>query len=276
MQGVFGAGVLSYLSKIDFYTRLEAVYGGSAGALNGAYFLVNQAELGSTIYWENLTKNFISVKNFYRGVWERIVRVPKEKLHDAVDLNYLFEVIQKIKPLNIEKIINSQIPFFVKLFNLNLKQIEYKDARRKNIFEILRASTANVPYVHETHEIDGHEYIDGTIPEAIGYDFLRKKHPQSKIIFVYCGFTQRKFRYKIKNYIEGKIMTYMYDDSELLRIYLDAEQNLRDDLIKINQDPMAILVSPTLKSQTLTRTVKEQKLMATYKIGYEQASRLIN
>ena len=59
MSGVFGAGIGTRLQEADTYNKIEAVYGGSAGAFNSSYFLSRQSELGSSIYWENLTEQVI-------------------------------------------------------------------------------------------------------------------------------------------------------------------------------------------------------------------------
>ena len=63
MAGVFGAGVVTRLQEENFYKHIKVAYGASAGAFNLAYFLAKQSELGSKIYWEDLTYDFISPEN---------------------------------------------------------------------------------------------------------------------------------------------------------------------------------------------------------------------
>jgi len=72
MEGVFGAGVVTHLEEIDFYKNIEAVYGSSAGALIGAYFLSHQTKLGSSMFHEDLTQKFASIPNFHKGIWDRV------------------------------------------------------------------------------------------------------------------------------------------------------------------------------------------------------------
>ena len=71
MSGVFGAGVITALEKENIYDKVKAVYGASAGAFNAAYFLTKQTELGSSIYYEDLTKNFIFLSNVLPTTFQR-------------------------------------------------------------------------------------------------------------------------------------------------------------------------------------------------------------
>ena len=64
MSGIFSAGVVTGLQDMNFYDKIEAIYGGSAGAINAAYFLSKQTKLGSSIYYvyfclHNLAISFI-------------------------------------------------------------------------------------------------------------------------------------------------------------------------------------------------------------------------
>src|SRR3989338_3308028 len=94
MTGVFGAGVGTSFWENSLAPNIEAVYGASAGIMTGAYFVSGQARLGSSIYWEDLGKNFISVQNFFIGTWQRfqnkfIKTVPRNKMKDPMNVAYL-------------------------------------------------------------------------------------------------------------------------------------------------------------------------------------------
>jgi predicted acylesterase/phospholipase RssA len=49
MRGVVSAGMVAALEQLGLTHAFDAVYGSSAGAINGAYFLTGQANLGATI-----------------------------------------------------------------------------------------------------------------------------------------------------------------------------------------------------------------------------------
>ena len=54
MRGVISAGMVVALEQLGCSRCFDAVYGSSAGAINGAFFVAGQAGLGTTIYYENI------------------------------------------------------------------------------------------------------------------------------------------------------------------------------------------------------------------------------
>ena len=280
MRGVFGAGVATVFEKNNLYPKINAVYGASAGAMTGAYFLARQRELGPSIYYENLDGKFISRKDFLIGVWQRfqnrfIKTVPNDKLRDALDIEYLMNVVKNKKPLDYQKIISQDIPLNVKLFNLDTHEIEYIDARRSDIFEILKAGVNVFPYVHEVSVIDGKKYIDAAIMDIVGFDFLRKKHPNEKIIIVMNGQIDRKFRYRAKNILEGKFMQWMFNDSTLYNLYATAEDKLAKDIEKIKADANSLLIAQDRDVSVRSRTTDAKLLLEMYNLGIEVGNRAL-
>ena len=280
MRGVFGAGVAMAFEKNDFYPRISAIYGSSAGAMTGAYFLARQTELGASIYYEDLGEKFISRKDFFIGVWQRfqdefIKTVPKNKLHDALDIEYLMSVVKNKKHLDTQKIITQDIPLNVKLFDLDTHTIEYIDVRRPDILEILKAGVNVFPYVHECSVINGKRYIDAANMDIIGLDLLRQKHPNEKIIIVMNGQIDRKLRYRMKNVLEGKFMHWMFDDPKLYKFYASAEDKLAIDLEKIKSDPNLLLITPDKDVSVRSRTVNAKSLLQMYNLGIEAGQRAI-
>src|SRR3989338_3950792 len=106
MSGVFGAGIGTELEESNIYSKIEAIYGCSAGAFNAAYFLARDSRLGSSIYWENLTDGrFINLRKVLRGN------------SNAMNIDHLVEVSRSSKVLNLDALRNQSIPFFVKVLN---------------------------------------------------------------------------------------------------------------------------------------------------------------
>lgn len=280
MRGVFGAGVAKAFEDGDLYPRISAIYGASAGVMTGAYFLAQQTELGASIYWENLGDKFISRKGFWIGVWQRfqnkfIKAVPRDKLYDALDVEYLIGLVKNEKRLDIQKVISQNIPLNVKLFDLDTHAIEYIDTRRPNILELLRAGVNVFPYVHEISTIDGKKYIDAAIIDIVGLDFLRQKHPTEKIIVVMNGQIDRKLRYRAKNIIEGKFMHWMFDDPTLYNLYATAEDKLARDIEKIKSDPNSLLITQEKDVLVRSRTTDAKLLLEMYNLGIETGNKAL-
>ncbi len=101
MRGVVSAGMVAALEQLDLLDSFDAIYGSSAGAISGAYFLAGQARYGVTIFYENINNDhFIDFRRIFR------------RQGSIVSVDYLLDVVcQKIKPLNIEAILNSEIKF---------------------------------------------------------------------------------------------------------------------------------------------------------------------
>jgi predicted patatin/cPLA2 family phospholipase len=151
MAGVFSGGVLAGLQKINFYDRIEAIYAGSAGAMNAAYFLSGQTELGASIYFEDLTHDFILPGNIPIGIakllWSKYVaELPRDKTRYTVNIDYAMDLISRRKRLTQEKIRERKIDFYVKLFDINIGEIEYVDAKQNDIFSVLRAACCCAPH----------------------------------------------------------------------------------------------------------------------------------
>ncbi|MBI4120853.1 MAG: patatin-like phospholipase family protein [Parcubacteria group bacterium] len=281
MRGVFGAGVATAFEEANVYSKIKAVYAASAGVLTGAYFLSRQTRLGSSAYWENLGdgKFILSPANFLIGAWQRfenqfISTIPQEKFRDGLNIDLLMEIVRNEKPLHTEKIISQDIPFNVKLFNLDKHEIEYIDARRPDVLEVLRAGVNVFPYTHDVSVIDGQRYIDAAIIDIIGLAHLRRKHPSEKIVIVTNGEIDRKLRYRAKNILEGTFMHWMLNDERLYDLYASAEDRLAKDLAEIGSDENMLLVTPEKDMGVKSRTTDPHLLRQMYDLGIEVGQRV--
>lgn len=279
MTGVFGAGVSTQLEKNNLYPNIEAIHGASAGSMTGAYFLARQTELGSSIYWENLSANFISWKNFFIGVWQRfenrfIKKVPPATERDALNISYVLDIIKNKKILNTQNIVAQPTPLYIKLFDLDNFKIEYVDARRPDILEVLITSINVFPYVHNLKNIDGVRAIDGGIIEVIGIDFLLQKYPTSTIVVVLNRPAKSKLGYHLKNLLEGKFMQWMLGDPRLFRIHAQAEKNFSRDVEKIKNSPNVLLITPPENLKFKSRTTSAKTLRQAYDAGVREGQKL--
>lgn len=101
MRGVVSAGMVIGLERLGLLDVFDDVYGSSAGALNGAYFVGGKAVFGTSIYSEEINnRQFISP---WRMAWR-----------PAVDIDFLIDrVLRVTKPLPIDRILASPIPLHV-------------------------------------------------------------------------------------------------------------------------------------------------------------------
>jgi predicted patatin/cPLA2 family phospholipase len=102
MRGVVSAGMVASLESAGLTDAFDAVYGSSAGAINGAYFLAGQAAFGATIYSENINNRaFIDFGRALRG-------------RPIVDLDFLIDdVAVHRKALDVDRVLASRTPLHV-------------------------------------------------------------------------------------------------------------------------------------------------------------------
>jgi predicted patatin/cPLA2 family phospholipase len=150
MRGVFGAGVCCALEELGYTEGFDEIYGASAGALNGAYFLSGQAAYGATIYYQDINnQNFINFLRFKK----------------MVDIDFLMSIITGRKPLNIKKLINSPTPLNIVLTHISTgKSAIFRSKDNANsLLDILKA-TAALPFAYDIPvSIQGVDYLDGGI-----------------------------------------------------------------------------------------------------------------
>jgi predicted patatin/cPLA2 family phospholipase len=93
MRGVVAGGMVSALEDLGLLNCFDSIYGSSAGACAGAYFLAGQAKFGTRIYYEDINnKSFI---NIWRGLIGRPI----------MSTAFLIDHVMRVnKPLNVDEI----------------------------------------------------------------------------------------------------------------------------------------------------------------------------
>jgi len=158
MRGITSAGMGLALAQLGLTDAFDVVYGASAGAFNGAYFVSRQGPFGITIYYEEINnRRFINLLRPLCG-------------QPAVSLDYLFDVaMTSKKPLDFDAFSHSQIPLRVLASNLTLRKTTIFDTflSREDLFLKLRASSAMPFLTGPPVNIDGELYSDASLYESI-------------------------------------------------------------------------------------------------------------
>jgi predicted patatin/cPLA2 family phospholipase len=279
MSGVYSAGVLKGLSDLSLDNYIEAIYGGSAGCLNAAYFLSGQREMGSTIYWDDLRHNFIFPKNVFWGTLDLFIdrffkRLKPNEVRNAVDIDYVYRVIRYAKPLDIKSISANPTPFFIKLLNTATGALEYKKFQDAPSHELLKAAINIKPYYFAETIVDGTHYIDGTIKEPIGLPFLLKKYPDKKIILV----LNNPIRWGLKQYVKGffeAIVSSLYPYKiSLFKLFINRPGDFNKDIRLALQNQNVLILHPNSKERALPATTDPRLLQETFNLGLTDARKI--
>ena len=201
MEGVFGAGVVTSLQKFNIYERIHSIYAISAGAHNVAYFLAKDTKFGSRIYYEDLLVSNRFIKNtkskFLYELFLSLIN-KKTKIEKFIDIDYLINVEKHSKKLNIENVSKSDIPFFIRLFNVEKGEEEYLDGKT-DILKKLKATAAAVPFYPKKIKINENMYCDGdTLSRIIDSDLekLINDNPDKKIFLVFNNPKGNRFSFE--------------------------------------------------------------------------------
>lgn len=162
MRGVYSMGALAALEEMGFCQCFDHLVGSSAGALNGAYFLTEQASYGVETYIHHLSK-----KSFVNPF--RVKRI--------VDIDYLVDQIgKKVRPLHLDKLFTSPTTLHISLTDHSHARTRWVTTRTPgiDIWEAFRA-TAAIPllYNKSVKVGDGH-YVDGSISARIPIQHMMK------------------------------------------------------------------------------------------------------
>lgn len=258
MSGVFGAGIVTGLEEANAYPHIKAIYGGSAGAFNGAYFLAHQSRLGSTIYHEDLPHRFFS--------WRKILKGSNK----AIDRNFLMHVVELEKRLDITKIQKQRIPFFIKVLNQG-GNIEYINGKEETL-DRLRQAVGQFPFCN----IERDEYVDGDILEPIGLDNLLEKHPKDRIVLALNYKSSFDFFRTIGNYYCGWVASRKGEEySQFRRYFFERDKRFRRDMKRARRLDNILIIQPPSTSKSESLTQNREKLIETHKFGIQASKEIL-
>jgi predicted patatin/cPLA2 family phospholipase len=273
MSGVFGAGVVTGLQEANAYDKIRKVRASSAGSFNGAYFLSGQSHLGSTIYWENLPGNFIRPGRIpgliVQSLKRRIMPSPDPAL-SVVDIDFLFRVADESKPLDVPAIKRRGIPFELKVYDTQNKEVLYTDALCDTI-DRMRSCVSAVPYHHS-----GGRYVDGEITgEPLGLSRLLEDSA-SKLVVVLNYSSNQGVPHDLKNTAEGLLAHLMYPNSGMLERFRNKRSRFQDDVRRALLDKRVLVVSPPRESRTTLYTTDPATLIDTWEMGRKESRKVLD
>jgi predicted patatin/cPLA2 family phospholipase len=158
MRGVVSAGMVAGLEVLGLTRAFDAVFGSSAGALNGAYFLAGQAAFGATIYTEDINNRaFINLGRPLRG-------------RSIVDLDYLIDdVAVNRKTLDVGRVLASPTPLYVLATDVDTgaATVLRDFAEPRSLFDALHAGARMPIIAGGPVAYRGRRYLDASLSEPI-------------------------------------------------------------------------------------------------------------
>ncbi|MDT0445947.1 patatin-like phospholipase family protein [Streptomyces johnsoniae] len=152
IRGVVSAAMLTALEDLDLTHAFDAVYSASSGAINSAYFLNGHTWYPLSIYYDDLaTRKFVDVRRALRG--------------QILDLDYAFEVVDRVKPLDYDGVIASPTTLNVAVTLVDEMRTEAVSdfTSRADLRSALVASAWLPVAVRGTAEFRGRRAVDGGV-----------------------------------------------------------------------------------------------------------------
>ena len=158
MRGAVSGAMCMELYRLGFCDVFDCVYGSSAGAINGAYFLTGQD--GMDIYFEHLAnKRFIDFGRLFGP-------------NPVLDLDFLVDcVMEEIVPLDWAALMDSRIPLKVIASSLDQMSSVTLGAFKckEDLVTALKASCTVPEIVGPPEVLDGQRLVDAAVFEPIPY-----------------------------------------------------------------------------------------------------------
>jgi predicted patatin/cPLA2 family phospholipase len=151
LQSICNCASLAALDSLGI-KYFDTVYAVSAGAVNAAYWLANQAALGVTVYLEEANRlRFVNPLRLWR----------------IMDLDYLFsEVVERLKPLDISAVQSNPTELRILATDVTHNRPHWFKSSEPNILAVLKAS-CSPEVVSRPLTIDGTLYADGFLYEPL-------------------------------------------------------------------------------------------------------------
>lgn len=265
MAGVFGMGVANTLEKADFYDKIKAVYGYSAGSINAAYFLARQTYEGASVYWEDLTEGFIS-KNPLNFLFK--------KRHNA-NIDMILKIATTDKKLDIERIKKRKIPFYVKLLDVDTNESEFvRVDNSKQAIKLLHASVSIIPYYKKVVSVNGKKYVDGAIKEEEDFGKILKDHPKEKIILILNHLPFKPPSTRFFNLV-ARLASKLHFSSKISKNFKNKRKDYMKRLEFAMKSDRIIIIYPKKHKVTDIITTKRNRLLQLFRYGKKSGEQIL-
>jgi len=234
MRGLISAAALEALDRLGYAACLDELFGTSAGALNGAYFLAGQIAMGASIYYQNLTgRRFVDLRR-----WPEVM-----------DIHCLFDRwVSRGKKLDAARVIRSAAKLFITLTDIRAGRAEYIDAhdlQPSELVPVLRASASTPLFTRHREDLRGRYYNDGAVTAGLPLPKALERECTHLVCLLTRprGYRKRR-RWWIAPYEWLRLRSYPADYRQAFRRRIDTYNQALDRLESGDGPPYTLVVAP--------------------------------
>lgn len=158
-RGAYSSGMTIAIEQLGLLPMFDAVYGSSAGALNGAWLLCGRADATKHAWWDRtIMRGTIEPRRILRG-------------RPVVDTEFLVHTVYtRIMPMGFQEVLDNPVEFHP--ISTDARTGQPTDLHehlhdQAGLQAALRASTAMPLLAGKPIEIDGRRYIDAGVSESV-------------------------------------------------------------------------------------------------------------
>jgi predicted patatin/cPLA2 family phospholipase len=231
MISVRGAGALTELDNLGLTYAFDEIYSMSSGFINASYFLSGQMPLGTRAYYEDFSGlKFLNPFRFWK----------------FANIEYLMKVIQKIKPLNIKKILENKTELFTMVNNNSTKEnyefLEVHKFSPDEYWNLLRACSSLKYIAGGATQIGVNAYNDVYYDNALE-DFLTHilKTDATDILIIYnYPWQQEHIHGKFSQLDQKRIFEICPSSDSKKNMWLQKARRfeIRAKILKLNAEKM--------------------------------------
>ncbi len=221
MRGVFATGVLDTFLKHEF-NPFDLCVGVSAGALNIAAYLADMQGRNYTVYTDySLRPEFISVRRFLTG-------------GHLMDLDWMWEITIRELRLDLDTILNARSQYSIGLTRVSDGTAVYRQPIRKNLEQMLKASSAIPPFYRGFVQLNGEEYADGGLADPIPVREAYRRGATRILVL-----RSRPFDYTMKRRKPNQLMRLTLRRHPELRATIERRAQRYNDALGFTRNPPA-------------------------------------
>ena len=265
-RGIYTAGALDYLMEQGI--TFDAVYGTSAGALNGADFLsgdIGRTKILMTKYMSDL--RFVSfTRLLFTG--------------NLFNFDYLFGQIPEKLPFNLEKFETSPMTFKLGVTSLeDGKAYFLEKGAVDDVWKAISASSSLPGIAKTPFIVNGKPYLDGGPSCAIGFRFALQDGYKTFVITTRPkGYRKGQKKSAFKKHQEVSFKRIYKKYPEFVKSCVTWDETYNKDMEEMDalHDKGELLVmypSKPLKVAVAERNLK--KLEAVYQLGREDMKKML-
>ncbi len=266
MRSVHSAGALKAFAEMNYSDDyFDFVFGASAGACNGAYFIAGQTDQFWNMWNDTMSSGkFVKLQNFF---------YPKRSV---IDVDFVIdELMINQYPINLKKIIESKTQFYTVVTNCETGEAEYFLNRKEdNFFNILKASSSIPMLYNKSTKIDGVEYMDGSISDSL--PIFKAIELGAKEIYVLLT---RHEGYRKKSGLADKITAKIYRKYPMIKNSILNRHVFYNECLEVienKKEGIEInIIRPRYNLGISRITSDPRKLKSAFLIGYYDALKIL-